>query len=321
MRNLYPMKLKPAYKDYLWGGTKLKDEYGKTTQLHIVAESWEVSCHPDGLSVVINGIYAGVSLWDVLSSNPDFIGTMCNEKSQFPILIKFIDAASDLSLQVHPDDDYAVRCENGQQGKNEMWYIVECEPGAKLILGLKKQLTKQRMRLAIENDTILDYIRAVPVKPGDCYCLPAGTLHAIGKGILIAEVQQNSNLTYRVYDYGRLDTSGNPRKLHIDKAIDVTDAYKKPLKSDFEKQISADYNMEKLSNWDYFDARKYTLHTAMEMIADRKSFHTYICLSGEVIVNSRAESIMLNKGESIYIPAGLGKYTIKGNADLLFTAL
>jgi len=320
MANLYPMKLEAAYKDYLWGGTRLNEEFGKITDIDPVAESWEVSCHPDGDSTITNGEFAGRSLWSVLSSNTEMTGTKCVDKSQFPILVKFIDAKERLSLQVHPDNEYAFREEN-QQGKNEMWYVVDCVPGAKLILGFKKEHSRDELRAMIENDTMQDFVQIIDINPGDCYCIPAGLLHAICEGVLIAELQQNSNVTYRVYDYGRLGADGQPRELHIKKALDVTNTALKPEKSDYGVIKTANYVQEKLADWDYFNAWKIDLFSKIELNANDKSFHTLTCLAGTATLQYSDQQLNIKKGESIFIPAGFGVYLLEGNAEFFFVEL
>ena len=217
--------LYPAFKDYLWGGTRLRDEYGKKTDLPIVAESWELSCHKDGLSSIgIAGLDATnpVPLTEFIQmrGKTEVLGTRPAAFSSFPVMIKLIDAKQDLSVQVHPDDRYARRVE-GSVGKTEMWYVVDCEEGAELLYGFNRPVTREEVKAAAENDTLLSLANHVPVHKGDVFWINAGTLHAIGKGILIAEIQQNSNLTYRLYDYGRVDKNGNKRPLHLEKALDV----------------------------------------------------------------------------------------------------
>ena len=215
-----PFVLKAPCKDYLWGGNRLR-EFGKESDADKIAESWELSCHPDGESVIASGDYAGMTLPAFLAAHPEAAGESCRDFERFPVLIKLIDAHDNLSVQVHPDDAYALAHE-GEYGKTEMWYIVDAEPGAELLYGFARDVTKEEFRRAIEENTLLDLVRHVPVRPGDVFFIPAGTLHAIGKGILIAEIQQNSNTTYRVYDYGRVGKDGKPRELHIAKALDVT---------------------------------------------------------------------------------------------------
>jgi len=314
------MKLEAAYKDYIWGGTRLKEEFGKVTSVSPVAESWEISCHPDGESKIINGEYEGMNLWSVLSSNPEMIGSKCRDITQFPILIKLIDAKEKLSLQVHPDDEYAQRVES-QQGKNEMWYIVDCEPGAQLILGFKQDHTTEELSLMIENDTLPDHIQYIDIKQGDCYCIPAGLLHAICEGVLIIELQQNSNLTYRVYDYGRVGADGQLRELHIKKALDVTNTALRPEKSDYGVIKTANYVEEKLADWDYFNAWKISLFGKIELNAKPESFQTLTCLNGSATLQYADESMSHGKGESICIPAGFGKYSMEGDAEFFFVEL
>ena len=207
---MYTLKLKPALKDYLWGGTRLKTEYKMETNLEKVAEAWVLSTHKDGAGIVLNGELEGKTLTEAVAAfGTDCLGENGKKFSYFPILIKLIDAKDDLSVQVHPDDEYALRVE-GEYGKTEMWYIVDCEEGATLYYGFKEEISKEQFRAKIADNTITDVLNKVPVKKGDVFFIPSGTIHAIGKGILIAEIQQNSNTTYRVSDYGRLGADGNP---------------------------------------------------------------------------------------------------------------
>lgn len=208
------LKLVPAYKDYLWGGNRLACFYGKNGAPTPLAETWEVSLHPDG----VTRLEDGRALSDFLT--PLHLGKNAERFADFPLLIKLIDAAKDLSVQVHPSDAYALKNENSY-GKTEMWYIVEAEAGAGIYLGFSRDVTEKEARDAIKNETFTDLLRFVPVKAGECYFIPAGTVHAIGAGCLICEIQQNSNLTYRIYDYGRRDASGALRPLHTEKAFSV----------------------------------------------------------------------------------------------------
>ncbi|MCI6751509.1 MAG: class I mannose-6-phosphate isomerase, partial [Selenomonas bovis] len=219
---LYPMKLIAPLKDYIWGGTRLKDEYGKKTDLDKVSESWELACHKDGKSVIANGEAEGQTLEDWLAKQgKEVLGKHVENFPYFPLLIKLIDAKDNLSVQVHPDNDYAQRVE-GEYGKTEMWYIVDCEPGASLLYGFQHEISKEEFECRIKENTLLDVVNRVPVHKGDVFFIDSGTLHAIGKGILICEIQQNSNTTYRIYDYGRVGKDGKPRELHVQKALDVT---------------------------------------------------------------------------------------------------
>ena len=204
------LKLRPFCRSALWGGKKLKEKYGFAFEGENLAEAWVLAAHRDGASIVENGPHAGESLLEYWGGNP-----------HFPLMVKLIDAAEDLSVQVHPTDEYALRWE-GQSGKTEMWYVLDAEPGAYLILGPERELTAEEFRCHVENNTLSQVLHRQYVHRGEAYLIPPGTIHAIGKGILVAEVQQNSTLTYRIYDYGRRDNAGNLRELHIEKACAVS---------------------------------------------------------------------------------------------------
>ena len=216
------IKLTPACKDYLWGGEKLRQDYGIQSQLHPLAEAWVLSCHPDGPSVVATGPLAGKALPEYIQEKgPGCLGADCEKFTDFPILAKFIDAKGDLSIQVHPSNEYALAHEH-QFGKTEMWYVLDCEPGATLYYGFQHQISREEFQQRIQDNTLTEVLNAVPVEKGDLFFIPAGTLHAIRKGIVVAEIQQNSNMTYRIYDYGRVGADGKPRQLHIQQALEVT---------------------------------------------------------------------------------------------------
>ena len=216
------IKLTPACKDYLWGGEKLRQDYGIQSQLHPLAEAWVLSCHPDGPSVVATGPLAGKTLPEYIQEKgPGCLGADCEKFTDFPILAKFIDAKGDLSIQVHPSNEYALAHEH-QFGKTEMWYVLDCEPGATLYYGFQHQISREEFQQRIQDNTLTEVLNAVPVEKGDLFFIPAGTLHAIRKGIVVAEIQQNSNVTYRIYDYGRVGADGKPRQLHIQQALEVT---------------------------------------------------------------------------------------------------
>ncbi len=318
---MYPIKLSPAFKDYLWGGTLLRDVYNKDCDFEKVAESWELSCHKDGHSVVANGEFSGATLQEYIDKNgKSILGTACEKFEEFPILIKLIDAKDSLSVQVHPDNEYALRVE-GEYGKTEMWYVVDCEEGASLIYGFDKEITKAEFEESIKNNTLLDIATVAPVKKGDVFFIEAGTLHAIGKGILIAEIQQNSNTTYRVYDFGRVGADGKTRPLHIEKAVEVTTLA--PAKSYPEAETIAEngYLSKKLASCEYFDVSKITLENEAVLTADATSFHSILLLEGEVTVSSENGEITLKKGETAFIPANMGEYKIIGKGEAIFTKI
>lgn len=291
-------KLYPECKDYIWGGEKLKTKYGKQTDKTPCAESWELSFHKDGLTRLSNGktLVESVTKMD--------LGANVKLFPFFPVLIKFIDAKESLSVQVHPSDEYALKNENSF-GKTEMWYIVEAEEGAGIYLGFNRDVTKEEYEQAIKENRLSELLNFYEVKSGECYFIPSGTIHAIGKGCLICEIQQNSNLTYRVYDYGRKDKNGNERELHIDKALKVTNLRK------FEP-ISFD---DCLGQCEYFTVKKQVINGAITLYADETSFQCVTCVKGDGFI----EDMEIKQGDSFFVPAGYGKYILKGNIEIVVT--
>ena len=313
--NKQPVKLFPAFKDYLWGGTKLKTAYNKKSDLDIVAESWELSTHKDGQSTVVGGEFDGLTLTDYIEKNgKECIGDNALKFDYFPILIKFIDALGNLSVQVHPDDEYALRVE-GEYGKTEMWYILECDENAYLYYGVNREISKDEFKERIENNTLLEVLNKVPVHKGDVFFIPSGTIHAICSGIVICEIQQNSNTTYRVYDYDRRDKNGNPRELHIEKAIDVSSLTPSPAL----KKIDASAKDVTLASCDKFTVRRLTVDGAMNVKIDKSCFHSLIVTEGEGTLTVNGESYDLEKGDSFFVPAQDGEYTLSGNACVILS--
>ena len=304
-----PIFLQGVCKDYLWGGNRLREEFGKTSGADKIAESWELACHKDGSSILKNGPDAGKTLREYLDAHgTGFLGTNCAGCTTVPVLIKLIDAKQDLSIQVHPDDDYAMRVE-GEPGKTEMWYIVDAAPGAALYYGVKQAVSKEEFARRIQEQTLPEILNRVEVTAGELYFIPSGTLHAIGAGILLAEIQQNSNVTYRVYDYGRVGADGKPRALHIEKALDVT-RRTPPQKHDFGSH---------LAQCEYFtvDAKK----GAFDGAADEKSFVSLLITDGAGTLTCGGETVKVKKGESYFIPAGSGKYAVTGDCETLVTVV
>lgn len=304
--NMKNLKLIPECKDNIWGGTKLKERYGKTSDSNIVAETWELSYHKDGPSRLEDGRLITESL------TPEDIGTNCSDFSFFPTLVKLIDARQDLSVQVHPSDSYALKNENSF-GKTEMWYIVEADEGAGIYLGFKKDVTAEEFEKAIETNTLTDLLNFYEVKAGECYFIPSGTIHAIGAGCLICEIQQNSNLTYRVYDYGRKDKNGKERELHVEKAKLVTDlkAYTaKPL------GISTKYG-EQLGISKYFTVTKLSVDGSMTVDMDAASFKAFTCVEGEGKIGG--ERLCL--GDTRLITAHNGAIELNGRMTVIMTEI
>lgn len=306
----YPLMLKPVIKDYLWGGTRLKTEFGFETDKEIAAEGWMLSCHKDGTNTVENGAYAGKPLDEVLR--------LWGYEEIFPILIKLIDAKDRLSVQVHPDNKYALENE-GEYGKTEMWYVVDCEEGAQLIYGFNKKISRSEFEDRIKNNTLDEVMNYVPVKKGDVFFIKAGTLHAIGNGILIAEIQQNSNTTYRVSDYGRLGADGKSRELHVKKAVDVTvtDVPTIPYGNVGEVK-SFSYGTERqLADCEYFKTVKLDLD-GEKGINVENGFISLLVLRGEITVKYDGGEVKAQKGGSIFVPSTL-KVEVNGNAEILYS--
>lgn len=330
---LYPFKFKPVYKNYIWGGRSLAN-IGKTLPGgEKVAESWEVSAHPNGVSVIANGPLAGMNLEQAVSRfGRKLIGEDLPAKDlrKFPLLVKFIDAADNLSVQVHPDDSYAAAHENGEYGKNEAWLVLDAQPGARLIAGLKKGTTRELFARAIADDSCLDHLNQIAVSAGDVINIPAGLVHAIGKGIIICEVQQNSDTTYRVYDYGRRDNAGNLRPLHIEKALDVINFASKqvnPLVRGVPLSDPLVPNLQRLLLVlnRYLKLEKLIIKGNAVIDADYGRFHVLTVLAGsgkltssrEIADSARSGEIELAQGESVLLPAEMGSFRLAGNMELL----
>lgn len=312
------LKLTPAFKDYLWGGTRLRDDFQKDCDFDKIAESWELSCHKDGPSTIANGEFKGLTLSEYIDkAGKSVLGTDCEKFENFPILIKLIDAKDNLSVQVHPDNEYAQRVE-GEYGKTEMWYIVDCDEGATLLYGFKDTITKDEFAQRIADNTLLEVTNAVPVKKGDVFFIQAGTLHAIGKGILIAEIQQNSNTTYRIYDYGRVGKDGKPRELHVEKAKDVTDLCPAKAYPETPVEQKDGYTSKLLSSCDYFTTYAVDVDSKAVLEADEKSFLSLLILDGECKITAD-DTVKAKKGDSIFVPAGTGKVIVDGKCKAILT--
>lgn len=314
------MKLIPTGKDYLWGGTRLREEYSKKIDLTPLAETWECSVHPDGPSYVANGTYKGKTLAEVLKAHPECLGTKV-EDGKLPVLIKFIDAKKDLSVQVHPDDEYARKYE-ADNGKSEMWYVIDAEEKSHLIYGFQHEVTEKTLRKAIGSGTLDKHLQKVCVHQGDTFFVPAGTVHGIGKGILIAEIQESSNVTYRVYDYNRFDKNGKKRDLHFDKAVQVMDMGVAPDMSQKPRMVKyyPGCSRELLCRCKYFEVEKIQVTKGFVFSVLNTSFQVLVCLEGYGEIQTMDEEhkpIRFGKGETIFLPAGLGRCLVLGDTELL----
>lgn len=320
-----PFLLKPSGKDYLWGGTRLRDDFSKDIPITPFAEAWECSTHPAGDSTVASGQFQGQKLVDVLRAHSELVGSHPECKNgEIPILVKLIDAKKNLSVQVHPDDQYAYTHENGQRGKTEMWYVVDALPGTKLIYGFHRDISKEELRRYAEDGTIEKYLQSVEIKKNDVFLIQPGTVHAIGAGALIAEIQESSNLTYRLYDYNRIDKNGKKRELHISKALDVANlkAVNTPRQPIRVLKYRPGFASELLCRCRYFQVERLLINT--ERIRTMYSFHigsssfeVILCIDGCGVFFFDQEMIPFFKGDTIFIPADSTEIKVHGQASLL----
>ena len=308
-----PIKLSPAFKDYIWGGERLRNEFNKKCDLDRIAESWELSAHKDGESVVC---YNGkeCSFTEYLSEiGSEALGKNSEKYDYFPLLIKLIDAKGDLSVQVHPSDKYALENE-GEYGKTEMWYVLDCDRGAALYYGFRESVSREEYENAIKENRLCDILRRVEVKKGEVFFIPAGTVHAIGAGMLICEVQQNSNTTYRVYDYGRRDKNGNTRPLHVEKALAVSNLEKSP-----ELPEIGDFDGAVLCDCKYFSVTRRIVSGSVDVNVTQDSFVSLIATEGNGSLIYDGGRVDFTKGDSIFIPAMSACMTVTGECELIET--
>lgn len=324
-----PFLLKPVGKDYLWGGSRLNDDFSKEIAMEPLAETWECSTHPDGLSLVASGEFSGRTLREVLTRYPEMLGKNIQKKNlpsgEIPILVKLIDAKRDLSVQVHPDDTYAREHENGSLGKTEMWYVLDAMKDTSLIYGFKQDMEKDELQKSIEQGTVEAYLQKVPVRKDDVFYIEAGTVHAIGKGALIAEIQENSNLTYRMYDYNRVDKNGKTRELHIEKALEVaklsaSNQPRQPMRVlKYKKGQAAEF----LCRCEYFQVERVLINTERvrelaRFKADSRSFQVLLCTSGcGSVYCDEKTCLQLFRGDCLFLPANSCEICVHGRMQLL----
>lgn len=325
-----PFLLAPAAKDYLWGGNRLNDDFGKQIPVSPLAETWECSTHPDGQSVLSA---TGERLGDVLAAHPEFLGThplqLTGGRPELPILIKLIDAKQDLSLQVHPDDAYAMRVEHSL-GKTEMWYVLDAGPDSTLVYGFNQDMDEKHLRAALEQGTIGRYLNRVRIRRDDLFYIEAGTVHAIGAGALVAEIQESSNLTYRLYDYDRVDKDGKKRPLHIDRALEVANLSSSAVPRQPMRVLRYQNGRasELLIRCKYFQVERMLLNTEVQRNlaayqTGANSFHALLCVGGCGSISAdgdgRRKGFMLNffKGDCIFVPAESIPLKLHGRAQLL----
>ena len=353
-----PFICRPAGKDYIWGGRKLQDDWEKKGEFLHLAESWECSTHPDGPSAAADGAFAGMELREILKRHPEYLGShvrdgkgpVCKKASgdkgdsekrkavrdesgseggikagdgQIPVLVKFIDAKQDLSVQVHPTDEFAGKFENGQQGKTELWYVVDAAKDAHVIYGLKRRADKDTLREAAGMGTLEKYLRKIPVKKNQVFFVEAGTIHAVGAGCLIAEIQENSNLTYRLYDYNRTDKTGEKRQLHIEKALDAADltVEKEPKQPMRVLNYTPGCARELLGRCRYFEVHRMLVNTERRQIvkyrADEMSFRVLLCIDGCGTLRFEDTMLEIYKGDCIFVPADSVDIRMHGKLEFL----
>lgn len=315
---LKPIKLVPEFKEIIWGGNKLKTDYNKVSDLNNIAESWELTVRDDGMNIIADGEFAGLTMQEYIDKNGFEVVTN-KELDRFPLLIKFIDAEDNLSIQVHPDDEYGLLKANSL-GKTEMWYVIDAKPGAKLVYGLKPGCDVKSLGEAISNGTVEDQLNYVNVKKGDVFFIPSGLVHAIGAGILLAEIQQNSNITYRVYDYNRLGKDGKPRELHVTDALNVI-VNRSEYEIDKIRYSKGEKTSTCLASCEFFTVDKYNINGEEVFSTNVESFNSVLCLDGNAEITYNNEKFPLVKGDSYFIPANMGDYSIEGKAQIIVSKI
>ncbi|EUJ33499.1 mannose-6-phosphate isomerase [Listeria floridensis FSL S10-1187] len=300
--------LNPVFQDRIWGGTKLHDYFGYNIPSDKTGEDWAISAHPNGPSTVKNGAYQGKTLTELWEEHPELFGNP--REAHFPLLTKILDANTDLSVQVHPDDAYAHAHENGELGKTECWYIIDCADGAEIVYGHTAQ-SKAEFTELVEAGNWDQLLRKVKIKPGDFYYVPSGTIHALGTGTLVLETQQSSDTTYRVYDYDRTDAAGNKRELHLDKAIDVTTIPHEDAKLDIVTERNGDADITTFVSNDFFSVYKWEIDGTAKFEATAP-YTLVSILDGEGVLSIDFDSTRIRKGDHFLLPNDISNWTIDG---------
>ncbi|HLP63733.1 type I phosphomannose isomerase catalytic subunit [Flavobacterium sp.] len=312
----YPLQFQPILKDRIWGGTKLRTYLNKPISSEITGESWEISTVENDVSVVSNGTFKGKSLNEIIELYPkEILGTRVYEQfgNQFPLLFKYLDAREDLSIQVHPNDELAKKRHNSF-GKTEMWYVMQADQEARLIVGFKEKSSKEKYVHHLENKSLLTILDSKKVQKGDVYFLDTGTVHAIGAGTVIAEIQQTSDITYRLYDFDRVDANGNTRELHIDLALDAINYDVVEAEREYEKKENTS---NQIATCQYFTTNFIPLDGAMKMSSNNESFRVFMCVDGEFELKFNETNYEYKTGDTVLIPAQTDGYTLLGKANIL----
>ena len=316
MNSFYPFTFTPIFKERIWGGTKLADHLHKTIPFAQTGESWELSTVAGDVSVVANGVWEGTSLQTLLDQYPeDILGSVVHAKfgTQFPLLFKFLDAREDLSIQVHPNDELAAARHNSF-GKTEMWYVMQADPGSRLLVGFKENSSAAAYIEALNQKKMLSLLESFPVQKGEVFFLETGTVHVIGAGCLIAEIQQTSDITYRLYDFDRVDAQGNTRELHIDLALDAINYQHVQAKQSYTAQINAATN---LVDCPYFTTNQIQLDGEITITKSGDSFTVYMCTEGSFSIQVDKQSFEYALGTTVLVPAVLREFQLRGKASLL----
>lgn len=314
--NLYPLQFKPIFKERIWGGTKLKTELNKPITSEITGESWEISTVANYVSVIANGSFKGKSLNELIDKFPEAVlGFKVHKQfgKKFPLLFKYIDAQADLSIQVHPNDEMA-KIRHNSFGKTEMWYVIQADADARLIVGFKEKSSPSAFVQNLNNKTLLDILDTKKVKQGDVFMLNTGTIHAVGAGIVIAEIQQTSDITYRVYDFDRKDANGNTRELHVDLAMEALNYDKIEAQRFYSKSKNVS---NETVNCDYFITNFIPLDGNIKVTKSNESFTVYMCVDGDFQLDVNDENYTYKKGDTVLIPAALTDFQLSGKASIL----
>lgn len=313
---LYPLQFEPILKERIWGGTKLKTYLNKPITSDITGESWEISTVDNDISIIANGAFKGKSLNDLINEFPEAVlGTKVHEQfgKQFPLLFKYLDAREDLSIQLHPNDELAKKRHNSF-GKTEMWYVMQADADARLIVGFKEKSTPEEYLKHIQDKTIVDILDTKKVNKGDVFFLETGTIHAIGAGIIVAEIQQTSDITYRIYDFDRVDANGNKRELHIDLSLEAINYEKVDAQKNYAKVENVS---NEVVNCKYFTTNFIPLDGNITVYKHSESFTVYMCVDGSFELSVNGESYTYKKGDTVLLPAALTDFQLSGSASIL----
>ncbi|MFN4197990.1 MAG: type I phosphomannose isomerase catalytic subunit [Flavobacterium sp.] len=317
---LYPLVFTPIFKDRIWGGSRLAELFGKAISSGQTGESWELSAVPGDVSVVTSGLLKGKTLSELIATYPEeLLGKRVVERygATFPLLFKFLDARDDLSIQVHPDDNMAQEYHGGF-GKTEMWYVLDAEPGAELIVGFQQETSPEQYLKALEQSQVVSLLKRYPVEKGDVFFLETGTVHAIGKGTVIAEIQQTSDITYRIYDYNRRDAQGQLRELHTDLALKAIHFGVRQPKMQYSKQIN---HNNQVVQCPYFTTSYLPLEGELVLNTDEPVFQVLMCLEGEFYITMENQSYAFSKGDTVLVPAVWSQSRLSGTAELLVVSV